>query len=99
MIGVYMVVFSENEERMKAQRKQIMLALIGFVFINIPGIIYQIFFSTPRSVEVIGDTPVSWSSTVGGFFWDTTITDGFLRNLILFFQVFIFGAAVMTFTW
>ncbi|MDD2693937.1 MAG: pilin [Candidatus Gracilibacteria bacterium] len=99
MIGVYMVVFSENEERIKAQRKQIMLALIGFVFINIPGIIYQIFFSTPRSVEVIGDTPISWSSTVGGFFWDTTITDGFLRNLILFFQVFIFGAAVMTFTW
>ena len=36
MIGVYMVVFSENEERIKTQRRQIVYVLIGFLFLNIP---------------------------------------------------------------
>lgn len=94
-----MIVFSENEERVKTQKKQVMLTLLGFMFINIPGIIYQIFFGTPKSGEIIADTPVGWSSTIGGFFWDSIIIDGFMGNLIRFFQVFIFGAAVLTFTW
>jgi hypothetical protein len=36
MIGVYMVVFSENEEKIKTQRRQIVYVLIGFLFLNIP---------------------------------------------------------------
>ncbi|MFZ2256318.1 MAG: hypothetical protein WAW30_07345 [Patescibacteria group bacterium] len=36
MVGVYMVVFSENEERVKTQRKQIVYILIGFLFLNVP---------------------------------------------------------------
>jgi NADH:ubiquinone oxidoreductase subunit 6 (subunit J) len=46
MIGVYMVVFSENEERVKTQRKQIVYTLIGFLFLNIPGIVYQVMSPT-----------------------------------------------------
>jgi glucose uptake protein GlcU len=42
LIGVYMVIFSENEEKVKTQRKQIVYTLIGFLFLNIPGIVYQV---------------------------------------------------------
>ncbi len=44
-----MVVFSENEERIKTQRKQIFYSLLGFLFLNIPGVVYQIFFATPKN--------------------------------------------------
>jgi hypothetical protein len=36
LIGVYMIVFSETEDRIKTQRKQIIYALVGFLFLNIP---------------------------------------------------------------
>jgi hypothetical protein len=44
-----MVVFSENEEKVKTQRKQITYTLIGFLFLNIPGILYQVM--SPSSVS------------------------------------------------
>ena len=100
MIGVYMVVFSENEERIKTQRKQIYYSLVGFFFLNIPGLLYQILFSTPKNHDALGDPPASgWSSILGWFFWDDTILNGFFNNLIGFFQVFVFGIAVLMFTW
>lgn len=43
MIGVYMILGSDNEETVKTQRKQIVYALIGFIFLNIPGFVYTIF--------------------------------------------------------
>ena len=36
LIGVYMIVFSETEDRIKSQKNQINYALIGFLFLNIP---------------------------------------------------------------
>lgn len=48
MIGVYMILGSDNEETVKTQRKQIYYALVGFVFLNIPSFIYQIF--SPETV-------------------------------------------------
>lgn len=50
-----MIVFSENEEKIKAQRRQMAYLIIGFLFLNIPGFIYVIFFG-----DVLG------SSTVNG---------------------------------
>ena len=44
LMGVYMIVFSENEDRIKAQRRQMTYVLIAFLFINIPGTVYIIFF-------------------------------------------------------
>ncbi len=100
MIGVYMVVFSENEERVKTQRKQITYTLIGFLFLNIPGIVYQIFFSVPKNTAEISGNPIGWwSSILGGIFWDDTILNWFLSNIIGFLQVFIFGIAIVMFTW
>lgn len=99
LIGVYMIVFSENEDRIKTQRKQIIYALIGFLFLNIPGVMYQIFFSTPKDGTI--PTPGSpWQNIISSnAFWDTYGIEWFFGNLIAFLQVFIFGVAVLTFTW
>ena len=51
MIGVYMVVFSENEEKVKTQRKQITYTLIAFLFLNVPGLLYEVM--SPSSVSGI----------------------------------------------
>ncbi len=59
MIGVYMVVFSENEERVKTQRRQIVYTLIGFLFLNIPGIVYQVM--SPASAGGQSISLGSWS--------------------------------------
>lgn len=48
MIGANMVVFSRDEEKIKTQKKQITYSLVGFLFLNIPGMLYQIFFTTPK---------------------------------------------------
>lgn len=48
MIGVNMIVYSENEERIKSQRKQIFYALMGFLFLNIPGVIYTAFLPSEK---------------------------------------------------
>jgi hypothetical protein len=99
MIGAYMVVFSENEEKIKNQRKQITYALIAFLFLNIPGMIYSIFLPSEKNGSVL--TPsTGWSNTSSGLvFWDTYGFDGIFGWIIAFFRVFIFGVAVLMFTW
>lgn len=85
-----MIVFSENEDRIKTQRRQITYALIGFVFLNIPGAIYSVFLPSDKNGAIIGtDTP--WKNTSSGtIFWDTYGFDGIFGSLIAFFRVFIF---------
>lgn len=97
MIGVYMVIGSDSEETVKTQRKQITYALIGFLFLNIPSFVYTIFF--PENVSGWIDGTSNWSSVNGWFFWDTAGFEGIVGNLIAFLKVFIFGAAVVMFTW
>lgn len=61
-----MVAFSENEERVKNQRKQIVYTLVGFLFLNIPGILYQVFFTGSKSGNQIGgEVSGGWSSILG----------------------------------
>lgn len=36
LIGAYMIVYSDSEERIKSQKNQITYSLIGFLFLNIP---------------------------------------------------------------
>lgn len=99
LLWAYMIIFSENEDKIKAQRRQMAYVLIAFLFLNIPGTIYIIFF---------GD--VLWASTVNGsigttndlIFWDTNTllgSTGFIPALISFFEIFVFGIAILTFTW
>ena len=97
MIGVYIILGSDSEETIKTQRKQITYALIGFLFLNIPGFVYTIF--APSSVGSIG-TIDNWSSTTGStLFWDTAGFEGIFGNMIAFLRVFAFGVAVTMFTW
>ena len=99
LIGVYMIVFSENEDRIKTQKKQITYALMGFLFLNIPGLMYQVFFSEAKDGKII-DPASPWSDNQSvNVFWDSYGIDGIFGNLIAFFQVLIFGLAVLTFTW
>jgi hypothetical protein len=99
LIGVYMVVFSENEERVKMQRKQFIYTLIGFLFLNIPWVVYTAINPEDKRGWSIGST-CNWSDTIcGSVFWDAYGFEGFLGNLIAFFRVFLFGVAILTFTW
>jgi predicted nucleic acid-binding Zn ribbon protein len=100
ILGANMVVFSENEEKIKSQRTQITYMLIGFLFLNIPSLVYTIFFwDTLGSSTISGE--VIWDSTVINF-WDAGTflsANGFLYQLIWFFEVFIFGVAILMFTY
>jgi NADH:ubiquinone oxidoreductase subunit 6 (subunit J) len=97
MVGAYMIIGSDNEETVKTQRKQIFYALIGFLFLNIPGFVYTIF--APSNVGSIG-TVDNWSSTTGSsIFWNTAGFEGIFGNIIAFLRVFAFGVAVTMFTW
>ncbi len=94
MIGVYMIVFSDNEDRIKSQRKQIVYVLVGFLFLNIPGTLYDIFFTGAK--DTIGDGTPNLS------FWNTdrlTGGSGVVPMITGFFEVFIFGVAIASFTY
>ncbi len=97
MIGVYMILSSDSEETIKKQRKQITYTIIGFLFLNIPSVVYSVF--TPDTSTSIAPGP-DFSATYGGsLFWNTAGFEGFMGNIIGFLRVFVFGAAVTMFTW
>ncbi len=99
LIGVYMIVFSENEEKIKSQRKQIFYALMGFLFLNIPGLIYIVFLPSDKSgwnLDPIGN----YASTTGGsLIYDFDGFDMMIGDIVGFLRVFIFWIAVVMFTW
>lgn len=98
MIGVYMIVFSENEDRIKSQRRQITYTLIAFLFLNIPGAIYTAFMPNEKWTTLQTD-PAWRDTTSGSVFWDTFWFEWVFGDLIAFFRVFIFGVAIVMFTW
>jgi hypothetical protein len=101
MIGVYMVVFSENEEKIKTQRKQITYALIGFLFLNIPWLIYTAFLPDQSWGKRLDDI-TWWTQTDGSSaLWDSAAFgyDGIFWSIISFLKIFIFWVAIIMFTW
>ncbi len=100
LIWVYMIVFSETEDRIKTQRKQITYALIGFLFLNIPWLVYTIFFGSLSGSPNKAGTVV-WSDLISDL-WDIGSLNGaggFVPMIIGFFEIFIFGVAIIMFTW
>lgn len=95
MIGVYMVVFSDSEEKIKAQKKQIVYVLIGFLFLNIPWVLYSVIDPSTASGTTIGSA--SWTDT--SLFWYTANLPGFVWTLVWFFRVFAYGVAILMLTW
>ncbi len=57
-----MVLASDNEENIKKQRKQFTYAIIGFLFLNIPNVVYTIF--SPDTSGTLAPGP-DYSSTYG----------------------------------
>jgi glucose uptake protein GlcU len=77
MIGVYMIAFSDSEERIKAQKNQITYALIGFLFLNVPGAVYSIFRPGEQTGSIgIISNPTNTSGDL--VFWNTLGLEGFL---------------------
>lgn len=98
LIGVYMITFSDTEDRVKTQRKQIVYALLGFIFLNIPGLVWTIF--RPDEVKGSIDATVNWSDINGGsLLWSTYGFDGLMGDFIGFLRIFAYGVAILTFTW
>lgn len=98
IIGAKMVSYSDNEEKIKTQRKQITYVLIGFLFLNIPGFIYQFFGPRDKSATII-EWQATWSNVLDFGFWDPFTANPILQQLIGFLRVFIFSIAVLMFTW
>lgn len=95
MIGVHMVIFSENEERVKTQRRQIVYVLIWFLFLNIPWLVYEVISPATASGNNIGTS--SWSDA--SLFWYTANLPGFVWGIVGFFRVFAYGVAILMLTW
>lgn len=100
LIGVYLVAFSDSEEEIKKQKQQILYALLGFLFLNIPTAILSIFFPG-ETREIPWDPSGGWSQLEGNdsIFWNSLGFGGFLGDIISFLRVFVFGIAVLIFTW
>lgn len=100
LMGLYMVIYSDDEGELKKQKTQIIYVILGFVFLNIPSAIYQLFMRTDnRSIP----TDTSWGAvTQSSSFWNLGGTFGFnwfLGDIIWFLKVIAFIAAVIMFTW
>lgn len=90
-----MIVFSDSEDRIKTQKRQFTYTLVWFLFLNIPGIVYQIFSWPKDSI---------WGSTTDVPFWNNDVLwigsgTGFISMITWFFEIFIFWVAIVTFTW
>jgi hypothetical protein len=100
LIGAYMIIFSDNEERVKNQRKQFTYVLVGFLFLNVPGLVYTAFFW-----DVAGSSSIGWGTIGDGTeidLWDRNTLfgiNGFIPQIIGFFELFIFGVAIIMLTW
>lgn len=99
--GIMMVVANGAEESLIKHRRQIMYAIVAFLFINIPGQLYALF--GPKSAVDIsyGNTNPSYlnvQKTGSNMFvnfanWDGTVEGG----VMMFIRVAVVGAAIFLF--
>lgn len=100
-VGIMMILAYGDEGELSKQKKQILYALVAFLFVNIPGQLYMIITGGNRSNQ-----SRSLDSKDGQFAGDTTsnifIDRDFLNpgnwGILGFLQVFIVGVALIYFT-
>lgn len=100
-VGVMMIVAYGDDGELSKQKKQLMYAIVAFLFVNIPGQIYSIFADKPRNINVSsgGITPGSFSKGrdgnlfVNADVWDNTINGG----VIGFIRIAVIGFALLYF--
>jgi len=96
-VGVQMIMAMGNDEQLSNARRQIMYAMIGLLFINIPWTIYEAFHRDGNEY-IWWQIGQSWFETdrndnnifIDFFDFWTTFND----NIIWFLKVLIFGIAV-----
>lgn len=98
MIGVWFVIGSDSEEKVRKQKNQIIYSLIAFIFLNVPGVIYQIISPDNLGSKDIG--PIDdWKNHSWGILWQTAGFDNFFGNIVAFLRLFVFATAVLMLTW
>lgn len=105
-IGTMMIIAFGDDGELSKQKKQLMYALVAFLFVNIPGQIYNIFTANRDTGRDISgnavtagsfNSPASNSSSnifVSFDFWNSTVENGVLG----FVRVAVIGLAVFYFT-
>ena len=90
VLGVMIIVKSENPGDVKNQSMQLVYTAVGFIFLNVPGTIYQMVIGGGTTGRVIGDG--GWKNTDSGsfIFFDMLFTTSFREGLINFLSVIIF---------
>lgn len=100
LIGAMMILHSEDDAQLAKQKKQILYAMVGFIFLNIPDIVYKLFMKKENGRELGGE---SWTNVnSNSIFWNNEFLTGdgsFFSQLIGFLKVVAFIAAVGSFVW
>jgi hypothetical protein len=101
-VGIMMVIARGGEDELSKQKRQLMYALVAFLFLNIPGSIYAVF-GNKRTLDVsYADTNGSFTNVqttgsnifVNFFEWDGTVENG----ILMFVRVGLVGVSVFLFT-
>ncbi|PID84239.1 hypothetical protein CSB09_02100 [Candidatus Gracilibacteria bacterium] len=102
LVGVYMVIFSDNESQITKQKKQLIYVLVAFLFLNLPSLVYDVMIGTGRTGGEINTGEQSWVSIdySSSFFWNWGGGfEGILGGIIDFLRVFVYGIAIIVFAW
>lgn len=86
IMGVYMIVFSDSEDVIKKQKKQLLYVALGFLFLNVPSIVYDLFLADGGSIATTE-------------FWNKEKAGKFFGGLKKFLQVLVFIFAAVMLTW
>lgn len=100
-VGTMMIIAYGDDGELSKQKKQLLYAIVAFLFVNIPGQIYSIFADKPQNVNVSsgGITPGSFSKGregnlfVNADLWENTVNGG----IIGFIRLGVIGLALLYF--
>lgn len=103
-IGAMMIMsMGSDEEQLSSAKRQIWYVLVALIFINIPGTLFEAFYSD-ASTSVGGSISTSAfeeasTASTGNLFFNFTLFANTLNNqIIMFLEVMIFIAAVFMIT-
>lgn len=69
LIGVSMIIYSDDEGQIAKQKKQILYAGFAFLFLTVPDLAYRIFMGEQKTINAGGE----WTSTESTTnFWNVT---------------------------